>query len=113
LDAADLFVLASAQSETLTLDDYAGILFPGTERKIPCLCINPDFEKLVGGGQLLVQPQLRGFTLVWEGRCNGLVSPTGRFMNKACKQWSDIAPERILCIGDSPPHDIAGGSSGI
>ena len=57
-------MLKSHQSETLTLDDYAGMLFPCAERKIPCLCINPDFEKLVGGG-FLVQAQLHSFMLVW------------------------------------------------
>ena len=50
LNEADLFVLDSAQSDTLTFDDCATMLWPGAERKIPCLCINPDFEKLVAGG---------------------------------------------------------------
>jgi hypothetical protein len=69
------FILASA----LTLDDYASMLGPGAERKIPCLCINPDFEKLVGGGQLLMQAQLRSFMRVWEVQWNRLVNPTVRF----------------------------------
>ena len=28
---------------------------------------------------------------------------------KALDNWSDIKPERILCIGDSPAHYVAGG----
>ena len=27
---------------------------------------------------------------------------------KAVDYWSDIKPERILCIGDSPVHDVVG-----
>ena len=78
----DLFVLGSAQSDTLTFDDYATMLWPGAERKIPCLCINPDFEKLVAVGTAFSAGTVAELYVSMGDLWNGLVSPTKQSMRK-------------------------------
>lgn len=107
---AALIVLAGCQSEHLTLDDYARLLGPAAARHVPCLCTNPDLQMLTppglrfGAGRVAQLYADLGGPVEWVGK------PYPLIYAEAARRLPGIAAARILCIGDSPAHDVAGGA---
>lgn len=105
---AALLLLAGSQADRLSLDDYLSLLQP-VAGKVPMLCTNPDMEMLTpqglrpGPGRIAQIFAENGGTVDWIGKPRPLI------YQEALNLLSGIAPNRILCIGDSPAHDIAGG----
>lgn len=105
---AALILLAGSQADTLSLDDYRQILTPAAG-KVPMLCTNPDLEMLTpqgprpGAGRIAELYAELGGTVEWIGKPHPLIYA------EAARLLPGIPAHRILCIGDSPAHDIAGG----
>lgn len=105
---AALLLLAGSQADRLTLDEYRALLSPAAG-KVPMLCTNPDLEMLTpdgprpGAGRIATLYADMGGTVDWIGKPHPLI------YTEAARLLPDIPAERILCIGDSPAHDIAGG----
>lgn len=105
---AALLLLAGSQADHLTLEDYRS-LFQPLAGKVPMLCTNPDIEMLTplgprpGAGCIAQLFAELGGAVDWIGK------PYPLIYHEARRLLPGIAPNRILCIGDSPAHDIAGG----
>lgn len=110
-DDADLIVLAGSRGDTLSLDAYRERLGPAAQRQVPMLCTNPDLEMLTakgtrfGAGAIANAYHAMGGPVEWIGKPHPLIYA------EAAHLLPGIAPQRILCIGDSPAHDIAGGQA--
>lgn len=108
-DTADLILLAGSQGDTLTLAQYEALLLQAAVRKVPLLCTNPDIEMLTptgthfGAGRIATLYQSLGGPVEWIGK------PYPLIYAEAALRLPGIPANRILCIGDSPAHDIAGG----
>ncbi|MCV2865090.1 TIGR01459 family HAD-type hydrolase [Defluviimonas sp. WL0075] len=108
---AGLIVLAGSLGDVLTLDDYRALLAPAARRAVPCLCTNPDMEMLTpqgirfGAGRIARLYEELGGPVEWIGKPHPLIYA------EAARLLPGIAPDRILCIGDSPAHDVAGGQA--
>lgn len=105
---AALLLLAGSQADVLTLDDYHAMLAPAAG-KVPMLCTNPDIEMLTpngprpGAGRIAQLYAELGGEVEWIGKPHPLI------YHEAARLLPGIPAHRILCIGDSPAHDIAGG----
>lgn len=105
---AAFLLLAGSQADSLTLDDYRALLSPATD-KVPMLCTNPDLEMLTpqgprpGAGRIATLYAELGGKVEWIGKPHPLI------YHEAARLLPGIPADRILCIGDSPAHDIAGG----
>lgn len=102
-DAEVLLILGSNAPKT-SLDDYRR-MFEGLA--IPAICCNPDKLMLTPQG-LMPAPgaiaalyEEMGGTVTWIGK------PYPEIYRAAAKLIG--SPHRILCIGDSAEHDVAGG----
>jgi HAD superfamily hydrolase (TIGR01459 family) len=108
---ADLLVIAGVQHDDFALQDYTDLLRGAAARQVPCICINPDLIRLThagprfGAGQIAQVYQTLGGPVEWIGK------PYPAIYNEAFRRLPDFDPHRVLCIGDSPAHDIAGGRS--
>jgi HAD superfamily hydrolase (TIGR01459 family) len=106
---AALLLLAGSQADRLSLADYRTLLQP-VAGKVPMLCTNPDLEMLTphgprpGAGRIAQLFSELGGVVDWIGK------PYPLIYDEARRLLPGIAPDRILCIGDSPAHDIAGGN---
>jgi ribonucleotide monophosphatase NagD (HAD superfamily) len=56
-----------------------------------------------GAGAIAKEYEKLGGNLSWFGK------PYGEIYNFARKFIPEILPQKVLCIGDSPEHDIRGG----
>ncbi|MDI7864137.1 TIGR01459 family HAD-type hydrolase [Rhizobiaceae bacterium n13] len=106
---ADIVIISGSEAERIPLSAYRDRLRPAAERKVPCYCTNPDRHKLVkgggtapGAGSIALAYEMLGGPVRWFGK------PHPAIYQQAQTLVSNIAADRIICIGDSIEHDIAG-----
>ena len=106
---ADLVIIAGSRGDGIALDDYRAWLAPAALRRVPAFCTNPDMTMLTpvgqrfGAGAIAELYQQMGGPVEWVGK------PFGLIYRAAHLALGSPDPSRVLCIGDSPAHDIAGG----
>jgi len=106
-EAAELLIIAGSQGDVYELAQYREWLDAAAGRGVPAFCTNPDMKMLTplgqrfGAGAIAKLYEGMGGTVEWVGKPYPLIY---RLAHEALGQ-----AERVLCIGDSPDHDIAGG----
>jgi ribonucleotide monophosphatase NagD (HAD superfamily) len=104
-DAEVMLILGSNAPKT-SLDDYRQF-FEGIS--LPAVCCNPDKFMLTRDG---LQPAPGAIAMVYEnmgGKVTWIGKPHPGIYHHALRQLDN--PVRVLCIGDSVEHDVAGGQS--
>ncbi len=106
-DAEAVLILGS-DAPRVSLDQYAERLRPAVARRLPALCANPDLLMLTKSGR---QPAPGAIAEVYQ-KLGGKVAYVGKphpfIYAIAVRALAGVAPRRILAVGDSPLHDIAG-----
>lgn len=109
---ADIVIISGSEAERIPLSTYRERLQPAAQRGVPCYCTNPDRHKLAkggitvpGAGSIALAYQELGGPVRWFGK------PYPTIYQHARALLNDMAADRILCIGDSIEHDIAGAAS--
>ena len=101
-------VLLMGLADTAGAGAFADVFSAALERGLPVLCANPDKTAPRAGGVTLVMPG----TLAQDhantgGEVRYIGKPHGQVFG-AVEAALGLAPERILMVGDSLEHDIAG-----
>lgn len=106
---ADVVIISGSEAERIPLSLYRERLEPAARRGVPCYCTNPDRHKLAkggvtapGAGSIALTYQELGGVVRWFGK------PYPAIYQKAQSLLGGVASDRIICIGDSIEHDIAG-----
>lgn len=105
---ADLILLAGSDGDSVPLEDYLEKLRPAAERKVPCLCTNPDKIMITaaglryGAGRIAEEYEALGGPVEWIGK------PWPSIYRFALERSGGAEGKRIIGIGDSIEHDIAG-----
>lgn len=102
-DAEVMLILGSNAPET-SLDNYRQLL---RDVKLPAICCNPDKHMLTSQG---LQPAPGAIAAVYEelgGQVTWIGKPYAAIYLDALEKLKH--PARVLCIGDSAEHDVAGG----
>ncbi len=102
-DAEVILILGSNAPET-SLEDYRNLL---CDMKLPAICCNPDKYMLTPQG---LQPAPGAIAAVYEemgGHVTWIGKPYSAIYLHALEKLKH--PARVLCIGDSAEHDVAGG----
>ena len=102
-DAEVILILGSNAPET-SLDDYRR-LFEGLS--LPAICCNPDRLMLSPQGLLPAPGAIAALYEEMGGRVTWIGKPYPQIYAHAANRIGN--PARILCIGDSAAHDVAGG----
>ncbi len=101
---ADVILILGTDVPKTSLEDYGRLLKGIT---VPAICCNPDKLMLTSSG---LQPAPGAIAALYEGQ-GGKV----RWIGKPYRDIYEYAlrrigkPKRVLCIGDSAEHDVAGG----
>jgi HAD superfamily hydrolase (TIGR01459 family) len=109
-EEAGLLMLAGSRADVFGLDEYEAWLRPAAARGVPMLCSNPDMSMLTpqgtkpGAGRIALLYEGLGGKVDWVGKPYPLIYRMARSLLERAP------PDRILCIGDSPAHDIRGGA---
>ncbi len=106
---AGLLLLAGSRGDEMTLADYEALLRPAAMGAVPMLCTNPDLEMLTPVGVRFGAGRIAECYVAIGGRVEWIGKPHPLIYAEAARLLPGIAPDRVLCIGDSPAHDVAGG----
>lgn len=108
---ADLVLLSGSEGEHVPLDHYRTLLAPAAEAGVPLICTNPDMVMLTksgprfGAGRIALLYKQMGGQVTWIGK------PYPEIYEAALKDLGQPARTRIVAVGDSVEHDIAGARS--
>jgi HAD superfamily hydrolase (TIGR01459 family) len=110
VETADFVLLGSSTApEKALAKDFAATLDRAAARGLPLICANPDRAGLAATG-LIEGP---GFLAAYYEEIGGMVRYLGKphpeVYNRASALLDGVPAGRIIAIGDSLEHDIAGG----
>jgi HAD superfamily hydrolase (TIGR01459 family) len=102
-DAEIILILGSNAPKT-SLDDYRRLLAGLT---LPAVCCNPDKLMLTPEGLMPAPGAIAALYEELGGKVTWIGKPHAQIYKEAARLIGN--PARILCIGDSAEHDVAGG----
>jgi HAD superfamily hydrolase (TIGR01459 family) len=105
---ADLVVIAGSQADTIPLTEYAAMMRPAAERGVACICTNPDRHMLTPSGLVPSAGAIADLYAELGGPVTFVGKPHREIYEAAHALIPGIEKPRILCVGDSIDHDIAG-----
>ena len=105
---ADFVYLSGVDSPPKTLDDYEPILRSAHAHGLPMICSNPDRLAVSSDGLLIAPGTIAARYEEIGGRVFYFGKPNRPIYEACLEVLAGIPPERILCVGDSLEHDIAG-----
>lgn len=106
---ADILLISASEGDRYDLGHYRDLLTPAAARGTKCLCTNPDKIMLTptgpkfGAGRIAELYAELGGTVTWIGK------PFPEIYAAAVDLLGNPDPTRVVCVGDSIEHDIAGG----
>jgi len=110
-ESPDFILIVGSNAPATDLDDYARLLRPSAERGVPALCCNPDRLMLAAGGfvsapgAIAARYESMGAPVRWIGK------PFPEIYRAALNRAGNLSPARVLAIGDSMDHDVAGAAA--
>ena len=111
ISEASLIIIAGSEGDRFSLETYEKLLKDPAKANVPCWCTNPDTHMLTqegttfGAGQIARLYAQLGGTVQWFGKPH----PAIYHMALEVLSTAKPQPKKVLCIGDSIEHDIAGG----
>lgn len=108
VDAADFLFITGVDSPVKTLDDYLPVVERAARRRIPAICSNPDRVAPVSGRLALAPGAVAEAYEKLGGPVTYVGKPSPRIYRACLAHLPGIPPERILAVGDSLAHDVAG-----
>jgi HAD superfamily hydrolase (TIGR01459 family) len=108
-EQADLILISGSKGDVMTLSDYAETLKPAAARQIPALCTNPDMTMLTEQGTAFGAGSIARLYRELGGEVDAIGKPHPLIYQVAADRLGISDPARVLCVGDSPAHDIRGG----
>jgi HAD superfamily hydrolase (TIGR01459 family) len=109
-DAACL-VIAGSDGPRTSLDAYRAALAGAAQIGVPAICVNPDIT-MIRDGSLIPAPG--AIARIYEelgGEVDYVGKPHRAIFQSAHALFSRVPSSRVVMIGDSPEHDVAGAAA--
>jgi len=106
---ADFILLGGLDEAAAEPERWRAWLSPAAARRLPMLCANPDLV-MFGANGLIPAPGALAAFYQWLGGTVAFVGkPHAPMFAAALERLGNPEPHRVLVVGDSLDHDIAGG----
>ena len=106
---AEFIWLASLDETNANPEDWRDDLEGFAARSLPMLCANPDLTMFTPKGLLPAPGALARLYVQLGGTVHYIGKPHATIFAAALRLLGDPKPERVLVVGDSLDHDVAGG----
>ncbi|CAM5540985.1 HAD superfamily hydrolase (TIGR01459 family) [Aquamicrobium terrae] len=106
---ADIVLLSASEGDRFDLGHYRRLLAQAAARGIECLCTNPDKIMLTAAGPRFGAGRIAELYAELGGPVRWIGKPFPEIYSRAMDMLGRPDPARVICIGDSIEHDIAGG----
>jgi HAD superfamily hydrolase (TIGR01459 family) len=106
-DAAHL-IFAGSDAPRTSLIAYRAVLTDAAQARVPAICVNPDIT-MIRDGALIPAPG--AIARIYEslgGRVDYVGKPYPAIFQSAHALFDKVPAGRVVMIGDSPEHDVAG-----
>ncbi|KKN61807.1 hypothetical protein LCGC14_0518350 [marine sediment metagenome] len=110
-DATDLVVIAGSQADHIAMTEYEERMRPAASRGVPCICTNPDRQMLTPQGLVPAAGAIADRYTALGGVVTFVGKPYSEIYAAAHALIATVQRPRILCIGDSIDHDMAGAAA--
>ena len=109
ISEADFILLGGLDEDVAEPAHWRARLSAAAARRLPMLCANPDLVMFGRSGLKPAPGALAAFYQSLGGAVQFVGKPHRAMFEAALECLGNPAPERVLVIGDSLDHDIAGG----
>jgi HAD superfamily hydrolase (TIGR01459 family) len=106
---AEIVLLSGSEGDSKPLDFYRTLLAPAAHAGVPCICTNPDKVMLTEAGLRFGAGVIADLYEEMGGRVERIGKPYRPIYEAAMTALGNPSRGRIVSIGDSVEHDIAGG----
>jgi HAD superfamily hydrolase (TIGR01459 family) len=106
---ADFILLGGLDEAVSESEHWRKCLTAAAARQVPMLCANPDLVMFGVGGLIPAPGALAAFYQSLGGTVKFVGKPHGPIFAAALERLGHPEPERVLVVGDSINHDVAGG----
>ncbi|TVQ57359.1 MAG: TIGR01459 family HAD-type hydrolase [Rhodobacteraceae bacterium] len=107
-ETAVLALIAGRDADRRRFEEDAADLAPLARLGVPCLCANPDLTMYSAGGAAPGPGALAKAYAAAGGRVTMFGKPDPALFRAALARLGPFDPARVLVVGDSPAHDVAG-----
>jgi HAD superfamily hydrolase (TIGR01459 family) len=108
IGSADVILLAASEGDRYDLAHYRSLLEKAAARKVPCYCTNPDRIMLTPAGPKFGAGRIAELYESLGGAVSYIGKPYPEIYRAALRAVGNPPLARVLCVGDSLEHDIAG-----
>jgi HAD superfamily hydrolase (TIGR01459 family) len=109
-DAAYL-VIAGSDAPRTSLDAYRAALAGAAQVRVPAICVNPDITMIRDGSLVAAPGAIARIYQELGGRVDFVGKPHRMIFQSAHALFDRVPANRVVMIGDSPEHDVAGARS--
>jgi HAD superfamily hydrolase (TIGR01459 family) len=106
---ADFLLMGTAESPEKNVGDYEALLRQAASRSLLAVCANPDRVAVQAGETLMAPGAIAARYEELGGRVAYIGKPHAPIYREALGRLGVSDPSRVLAVGDSLEHDIAGG----
>ena len=106
--SADFVLILGSDAPAVSLAGYRQLLMPAARAGLPALCANPDKQMLSPQGLLPAPGSIAQVYRQLGGKVRFIGKPYADIYRFALGLAPEVTASRVLAIGDSVEHDIAG-----
>lgn len=109
---ADFVLITGADQQRYDIQYYQQLLLPAMQAGLPCICANPDVHSLLDGTVTFGPATIAQYYATCGAPVIYFGKPHLPIYRKLIAQLgldnNNLDGGRVLCVGDSPAHDIEG-----
>jgi len=105
---ASFLVLAGSDAPRTTLDDYRSMLTAAAQANVSAICVNPDITMIRDGALVPGPGAIARVYKSLGGKVEYVGKPSRAIFDHAVEIAAMGPHARVVVIGDSPEHDVAG-----
>lgn len=106
--SADVILLSGSEGDTKPMEFYRALLEPAARAGVPVICTNPDKIMLTEAGLKFGAGTIADLYEEMGGAVERIGKPFPAIYEAALRDLGNPPKDRIVGIGDSVEHDIAG-----
>jgi HAD superfamily hydrolase (TIGR01459 family) len=110
-EQADCLVIAGSDAPRTSLQVYRTALAGAAQLRVPAICVNPDITMIRDGSLVSAPGAIARIYQELGGPVDYVGKPHRMIFQFAHGLFDAVPASRVVMIGDSPEHDIAGARS--
>lgn len=109
IEDADFILITGTDAPEKNITDYEPVLRKAVQKGLPAICANPDIIAVFGNQRIMGPGAVAQRYQEFGGVAHFIGKPHAPIFRHCLSLFDKVMPARVLVVGDSIYHDIAGG----